>query len=985
MVMNKISKNLFSYRKFTKRLIKLLRRKSMNFKKLSLAAALSIGIISVGSIAFAEECGCPKLQPCLPQAQAPACPTQPQYYTMPLSRDQASAKVLMQQNVRSSCMNYAPNADIIQRQVFAFPSIGRSDLVIPRSNNKMTQIGGWNESLALNTCPGDSLSLIPSYNNALTLAPEFDYRKGFTGAASPYCLGTCPPVTKQVTQGMKILRCTDPNMKSGPGVANPCPTGAAIPIIPCMPNCIPQCPTGGAVPINPCPEACPVQPAPGDPVILLPVNPCPPPPCPTGQAVPIVPVTPCNPCPVNPCPPPPCPTGQAVPIVPVIPCNPCPEVQKAPCFQPVLPCPGGGEIPMNAPNKTSMINNEVMVKYLHKNSVNDGEVLVNSTDEELPDVDEAKSDPNVTPASCNPCETNIPQLSMPIMQYQTGMACPVTTPPCPTAVALPIMGQTQVVPVSPCIPSAPQKRSGLRNWLGFTDNPEDRAYGNGWEEPGGSSKGGGGKSMRYYGGSTGAAAPMAGCPRILQTKSGLQIQKTFFAPVLTVPAPGNCPGDRIPTGGAASCPVESQYPDVTINTLASCDISTLTAQKVLAGYPDRTYKPDLPILRSEFASAVVGALNLENVPDFQQQIFKDVPMNHWANSDIDKAYNRGILAGYPNDSFRPNEAVTRAEALSALAKVIPGNMSTCEAQKILGAYCDGKDIPGWASIPVAEALNTGLIKNLPENNQVKPNQSASRAEVASMLKQLRMSLGLEPCLQKTGANCPTMTYQPQMVTTTIPTLKIKLHDLVSSRSSEVGKKIKGYIVEPAMIDGKFFPMGSEVRGQVVEIIRPGIGNPGGIRLGFDNISDGSNCSTTLPKEVLSATIVTRDNMNIFGRITAFPFTWPGKVLGVAGRTVGGTAIVLSNASEGILNNFGNGTNELLNGHLGAAGRSYWRSVEDIGLGVYDSAYTIGSGLVGIVKESGDEIVYVVNPSGDRVAQINPDEVISIAFACNECK
>ncbi len=462
---------------------------------------------------------------------------------------------------------------------------------------------------------------------------------------------------------------------------------------------------------------------------------------------------------------------------------------------------------------------------------------------------------------------------------------------------------------------------------------------------------------------TGAAAGLQGNPVSIQTSSGIQVQRSILVPVAPVV-----------TGGA--CPIDNQFPDVSNNMDSGCDINTLAGDGMLAGYPDRTYKPNLPILRSEFASAMVSSLELQNVPSFEQQIFKDVALSHWANNDIDKAYNRGLIAGFSDDTFRPDENVTRAEALTAMARVIPGDMSPSEAQNVLQCYPDANELQSWAVLPVAEALNAGLIENMPNKNQIRPNDSASRAEIASMLKSLRQNLAMDPEPQVTGA---ASSLQPQVISSTIPTLKVEMEDIVTARTSEVGDRFVAITSEPLNLNGQYFPQGSKVRGKVVEVVRPGMGAHGSIRLSFEKI-EYNKMEALLPREILSATVIKEDDPNFIGRVAAWPFTWPGKVIGIAGRTVGGTAIIASNMTEGFLTNIGNGNNELFNGKLMAAGRSYGQSVVDVGMGIYDTGKTLLSGTAGILKESGDEIAYVVKPDGSRVAQINPNEQLSIAFA-----
>ncbi len=151
----------------------------------------------------------------------------------------------------------------------------------------------------------------------------------------------------------------------------------------------------------------------------------------------------------------------------------------------------------------------------------------------------------------------------------------------------------------------------------------------------------------------------------------------------------------------------------------------------------------------------------------------------------------------------------------------------------------------------------------------------------------------------------------KLFTATIPTLKVRMADIVSARTSLTGDVFVAKTTEPITINGQCYPCGSQVRGRVVEVIRPAMGENGGIRLAFNSIKSG-NMNCDLPKDVLSATVICEKNPNIISRIVAFPFSLTGKVVGIAGRTVGGTVNIAANGTEGILNNVANGNSDLFN-------------------------------------------------------------------------
>ncbi len=102
-----------------------------------------------------------------------------------------------------------------------------------------------------------------------------------------------------------------------------------------------------------------------------------------------------------------------------------------------------------------------------------------------------------------------------------------------------------------------------------------------------------------------------------------------------------------------------------------CDINTLTCNGVLAGYPDRTYKPALPILRSELATAIVAGLNMKEDQACGTSRFKDVNPSFWAKHNNRQSLYKRFMTGYTNNKFKPKTAATRAEALTAMSQHFP--------------------------------------------------------------------------------------------------------------------------------------------------------------------------------------------------------------------------------------------------------------------------------------------------------------------------
>lgn len=119
---------------------------------------------------------------------------------------------------------------------------------------------------------------------------------------------------------------------------------------------------------------------------------------------------------------------------------------------------------------------------------------------------------------------------------------------------------------------------------------------------------------------------------------------------------------------APTTPTNTSFPD-TQNYWAQPFIQTLEQRDIVTGYPDNTFRPEQPVDRDEFAAIIRQAFSQN--PERQLasgSVYKDIPAGYWAASSIEEAYEMGFMKGYPGGEFRPNQPVTRAEVLVALAQ-----------------------------------------------------------------------------------------------------------------------------------------------------------------------------------------------------------------------------------------------------------------------------------------------------------------------------
>ncbi|MGB3636773.1 MAG: DUF1565 domain-containing protein [Rivularia sp. (in: cyanobacteria)] len=183
-------------------------------------------------------------------------------------------------------------------------------------------------------------------------------------------------------------------------------------------------------------------------------------------------------------------------------------------------------------------------------------------------------------------------------------------------------------------------------------------------------------------------------------------------------------------------PGATAFIDVAPNYWAKSYIEALASKGVIAGFPDGTFKPNEPVTRAQFAAIINKAF----APQAQQQAtnFSDVSSNFWAYNAIQTATKSPFLAGYPNNTFRPQLEIPRVQVLVALAN---GLGLTTDNQNVLSVYADAAQIPNWASSPVAAATARQLVVNYPTATQLNPTREATRAEVAAFVYQALVNAG----------------------------------------------------------------------------------------------------------------------------------------------------------------------------------------------------------------------------------------------------
>jgi len=162
----------------------------------------------------------------------------------------------------------------------------------------------------------------------------------------------------------------------------------------------------------------------------------------------------------------------------------------------------------------------------------------------------------------------------------------------------------------------------------------------------------------------------------------------------------------------------------------------MVQKSMITGFPDGTFKPDEGLTRAQYAAILAKAFNRSLIREATN--FRDVAATFWAKDAIAKANRMGFLSGFPDGTFRPNDKLTRVQALVALINglgLVGGNLNN------LGYYRDRAQIPSYATDEIATATEKQIVVNYPNLTQLNPMREITRAEVAAIVYQALVSQG----------------------------------------------------------------------------------------------------------------------------------------------------------------------------------------------------------------------------------------------------
>ncbi|OMD26350.1 hypothetical protein BJP48_23310 [Paenibacillus odorifer] len=180
-----------------------------------------------------------------------------------------------------------------------------------------------------------------------------------------------------------------------------------------------------------------------------------------------------------------------------------------------------------------------------------------------------------------------------------------------------------------------------------------------------------------------------------------------------------------------------EFSDVA-NHWAKEAVNDMGSRLVIEGTGNGQFTPDQAITRAEFAAIVVRGLGLEM--EQAATPFSDVKTTDWYNSAINTAFAYQLINGFEDGMFRPDEHITREQAMLIIAKAmkitaLQTKLSVQSADVLLAPFTDSSEVSNWAISGVTDTLQAGIIMGR-SSKGLAPKDDMTRAEVAEIVKRL---------------------------------------------------------------------------------------------------------------------------------------------------------------------------------------------------------------------------------------------------------
>ncbi len=222
------------------------------------------------------------------------------------------------------------------------------------------------------------------------------------------------------------------------------------------------------------------------------------------------------------------------------------------------------------------------------------------------------------------------------------------------------------------------------------------------------------------------------------------VTRTFTFTVLKQPDPSPSPSPDptpSPTPNPGTNPTPSPSPDPTPSPepqphfkdtaghWAAASINKLSDKNILGGFPDGSFKPNQEMSRAEFSAVIYRLLGFK--AESSESGFGDITPTAWYNKYVNGLHAAGIITGFDDGSFKPNQEMTREEAFVILYRAVKDQLIVASGAA-KPSFADESGVSSWAKEALAALAEAGIIKGY-EDGSIRPKEKITRAEIASIV------------------------------------------------------------------------------------------------------------------------------------------------------------------------------------------------------------------------------------------------------------
>ena len=187
--------------------------------------------------------------------------------------------------------------------------------------------------------------------------------------------------------------------------------------------------------------------------------------------------------------------------------------------------------------------------------------------------------------------------------------------------------------------------------------------------------------------------------------------------------------------GTGDCPSKN-FTDLGENQWYHDAVDYVVEHGIMTGTSATTFEPNTTLSRAMVAQILY---NLEGQPTVTGESTFTDSNTHWAAKAIAWAQKTGVVSGYGNNTFRPNQAVTREELAQMLYNYAEYKQYDLTASGDLTAFPDVSKVSDWAETAMSWANGNQLINGF-EDDTLRPGGNSTRAQAASILMNFDLNL-----------------------------------------------------------------------------------------------------------------------------------------------------------------------------------------------------------------------------------------------------